>query len=331
MDKILEAITIWQNDMATGYLDYLKNPNILTPVTLMTVELHGIAGDVNDIRENMKGIINGGAIASAEPKKDEAIDLISLAKDGMGWIAALVGFNKNWQEIEKLLNGFLKKVFNSSVGQASGNPESFKQMVEGFTLLPSVKEGISSGTLPGWISAVKAALSGFGGSIMGALSAAFAAIIPYLMPLLGLGAILFLGKKLVDAVMKWATGKNFDFSFWGMKKNVTEAITPKVSNSIKESLPTASRKIESISSLAMEKMNATSRELGTDTSFTDRSAMLEVQQPWSSLQPQGDTVYQITMNNSFAVDREETADYCISELYRRMRAELDGARLGVAY
>ncbi len=120
-----------------------------------------------------------------------------------------------------------------------------------------------------------------------------------------------MGKKLVDAVMKWATGKNFDFSFWGMKKNVTEAITPKVSNSIKESLPTASRKIESISSLAMEKMNATSRELGTDTSFTDRSAMLEVQQPWSSLQPQGDTVYQITMNNSFAVDREETADYCI--------------------
>ena len=331
MDKILEAITIWKSDTAMEYLDYLKNPNILTPVTLMAVELHGIAGDVNDIRENMKGIVNGETIASAEPKKDEVIDLISLAKDGMGWVAAIVGFTSNWDKFKSIFNGLLGKLLGVEARRVSGNPESFKQMVEGFTLLPSVKEGINSGTLPGWISAVKAALSGFGGSIMGALSAAFTAIIPYLMPLLGLGAILFLGKKLVDVVMKWATGKDFDFSFWGMKKNVTEAITPKVSNNIKESLPTASRKIESISSLAMEKMRTASQDLEMDSSFTDGSTSLETQVPWGSAQTQGDTIYQITMNNSFAVDREETADYCIRELYRRMRAELDGARLGVAY
>lgn len=331
MDRFLGAITHWEDTMETGFLDYLKSPDLLTPITLMAVELDGIADDVKGIRNNTLGFISQYGVGANAEKKDNSIDLISLAKDAMGWLGAIVGAKNNWDEIKKLVTPFLRKISGPEARRVSGNPESFKQMVEGFTLLPSVKEGISSGTLPGWISAVKAALSGFGGSIMGALSAAFTAIIPYLMPLLGLGAILFLGKKLVDAVMKWATGKNFDFSFWGMKKNVTEAITPKVSNSIKESLPTASRKIESISSLAMEKMNATSRELGTDASFTDRSAMLEVQQPWSSLQPQGDTVYQITMNNSFAVDREETADYCIRELYRRMRAELDGARLGVAY
>lgn len=331
MDRFLGAITHWEGTMETGFLDYLKSPDLLTPITLMAVELDGIADDVKGIRNNTLGFISQYGVGANAEKKDNSIDLISLAKDAMGWLGAIAGVKNNWKEIKKIAMPFLREIFGPEAGRVSGNPESFKQMVEGFTLLPSVKEGISSGTLPGWISAVKAALSGFGGSIMGALSAAFTAIIPYLMPLLGLGAILFLGKKLVDAVMKWATGKNFDFSFWGMKKNVTEAITPNVSNSIKESLPTASRKIESISSLAMEKMNATSRELGTDASFTDRSAMLEVQQPWSSLQPQGDTVYQITMNNSFAVDREETADYCIRELYRRMRAELDGARLGVAY
>lgn len=83
--------------------------------------------------------------------------------------------------------------------------------------------------------------------------------------------------------------------------------------------------------MAMEKMRTASQDLEMDSSFTDGSTSLETQVPWGSAQTQGDTIYQITMNNSFAVDREETADYCIRELYRRMRAELDGARLGVAY
>ncbi|MEQ2399255.1 hypothetical protein WMO16_07165 [Oscillospiraceae bacterium CLA-JM-H45] len=65
--------------------------------------------------------------------------------------------------------------------------------------------------------------------------------------------------------------------------------------------------------------------------FVDSSAMLGQGIVMAPQQTAANTTIHLTMNNSFAVDREETADYCIGELYRRMRAELDGARLGVAY
>ena len=65
--------------------------------------------------------------------------------------------------------------------------------------------------------------------------------------------------------------------------------------------------------------------------FVDSSAMLGQGMVMAPQQAAANTTIHLTMNNSFAVDREETADYCIRELYRRMRAELDGARLGVAY
>ena len=132
MDKILEAITIWKSDTTMEYLDYLKNPNILTPVTLMAVELHGIAGDVNDIRENMKGIVNVETIASAEPKKDEVIDLISLAKDGMGWVAAIVGFTSNWDKFKSIFNGLRPAVVGllASAALVLMNAENFGSPTE---------------------------------------------------------------------------------------------------------------------------------------------------------------------------------------------------------
>lgn len=80
----------------------------------------------------------------------------------------------------------------------------------------------------------------------------------------------------------------------------------------------------------MTKMMESGSVLNREGDFSDSGAFWEQQPTTASIQTQGDTIYQITMNNSFAVDREETADYCIGELYRRMRAEMDGARLGVA-
>ena len=62
--------------------------------------------------------------------------------------------------------------------------------------------------------------------------------------------------------------------------------------------------------------------------FVDSSAMLGQGMVMAPQQATANTTIHLTMNNSFAVDREETADYCIRELYRRMRAELDGARTG---
>lgn len=74
-----------------------------------------------------------------------------------------------------------------------------------------------------------------------------------------------------------------------------------------------------------------SSDVDNRQNFVDSSTSLGQQTAMVQQQTGGDTIYQITMNNSFAVDREETADYCIGELCRRMRAELDGTRLGVAY
>lgn len=148
MDRFLGAITHWEGTMETGFLDYLKSPDLLTPITLMAVELDGIADDVKGIRNNTLGFINQYGVENKAEKREDSIDLISLAKDAIGWLGAIAGVKNNWKEIKKIAMPFLREIFGPEAGRVSGNPESFKQMVEGFTLLPSVKEGISSGTLP---------------------------------------------------------------------------------------------------------------------------------------------------------------------------------------
>lgn len=101
MDRFLGAITHWEGTMETGFLDYLKSPDLLTPITLMAVELDGIADDVKGIRNNTLGFINQYGVENKAEKREDSIDLISLAKDAIGWLGAIAGVKNNWKEIKK--------------------------------------------------------------------------------------------------------------------------------------------------------------------------------------------------------------------------------------
>lgn len=169
----------------------------------------------------------------------------------------------------------------------------------------------------------------FGGSSIS--GTALAAITEFLFPAIGLTAVIAAGVDWFSTFMEKVTG-NEPTPVPSIRANPKPEPTYK--ESFQETFTPKIRHISDWETSLTRQMNTFiqySSDVDNRQNFVDSSTSLGQQTAMVQQQTGGDTIYQITMNNSFAVDREETADYCIGELYRRMRAELDGTRLGVAY
>lgn len=273
----------------------------------VTVNLPGLLETVTWIRDEEKYLF---AFAGLNTRLDEIANSIEMGS------ASIVGQLK-----------MMEALCGNTVAQAdNGIWNNVKGIFEAFVLLYDFKKvWTGKEKLEGvWPWLIKL-MGGFEGATSGST------LLSALLPALGVTGVIIGGVSLFSNFMEKVTG-NEPTPVPSIRANPKPEPTYK--ESFQEMFTPKIRHISDWETSLTRQMNTFiqySSDVDNRQNFVDSSTSLGQQTAMVQQQTGGDTIYQITMNNSFAVDREETADYCIGELCRRMRAELDGARLGVAY